>query len=57
VSKRASAKVYAQAEEYKIGWVHGFYACVPDEGTRYGLCPNAPDQYRKGYRDGLAARR
>lgn len=59
--------VYMQSEEYKIGWVHGFYDCVSDDGAFYGRSnlayafandhgSDAARHYRLGYEDGTTAR-
>lgn len=63
VSRRT--RVYTQPEEYKIGWVHGFYGCISDDGARYdgrhcySLASGRADAaklYQDGYRDGRRAR-
>jgi hypothetical protein len=59
--------VHMQSEEYKIGWVHGFYDCVADDGAFYGRSSlpyafadghgsDAARLYRLGYGDGTTAR-
>lgn len=59
--------VYMQSEEYKIGWVHGFYDCVSDDGAFYGRSTvrhafanghgsDAARLYGLGYEDGTTAR-
>jgi hypothetical protein len=62
-------QVYVEPEEYKIGWVHGFYDSIPDDGAYYGDprtigCvlsrgvggSEAVQLYKEGYLAGWAAR-
>jgi hypothetical protein len=60
--------VHMRSEEYKIGWVHGFYDCVADDGAFYRrsnqFCfalgnsygPDSARLYSLGYQDGTTAR-
>ena len=49
-----SHEVYKQSEQYKRGWVHGFYDCTADDGGPYGRPFNAEEL--RGYLDGTAVR-
>jgi hypothetical protein len=64
-----SKRVYLQPEEYKTGWVHGFYDAKSDDGAFYGNSNGtshagsahthpgeAARLYNDGYRDGRATR-
>ncbi|HEY6348825.1 MAG TPA: hypothetical protein VI636_05385 [Candidatus Angelobacter sp.] len=60
--------VHERQEEYKRGWVHGFYDAKPDDGAFYGAPENADHAisnggpvetvrlYHEGYRDGQTVR-
>lgn len=63
----ATIAVHMRSEEYKIGWVHGFYDCVSDDGAFYGRSnlpyafanghgSDAARLYGLGYEDGTTAR-
>jgi hypothetical protein len=62
-------KLYQRPEEYKLGWVHGFYSCGfedsgPDDGSHTVWMPqtgagNGNKEvkfYSNGYADGREAR-
>jgi ribosome modulation factor len=60
--------VFEQPEEYRVGWVHGFYDCANDDGAFWGRRnPGRQENsrigteelerlYNEGYRAGVAAR-
>ncbi len=63
---RDGIAVHMRSDEYKIGWVHGFYDCVSDDGAFYGVSnqsscalghsAGAARLYSLGYQDGMTAR-
>jgi hypothetical protein len=59
--------VYRNSESFKVGWVHGFYDCVNDDGARWDahvqFLPSGTRNrefelrmYFRGYHAGRAAR-
>jgi hypothetical protein len=67
--KLTGPKVHRKSQSFKVGWVHGFYDCVNDDGARWDVCnqflppgtgtpygETEMRQYAQGYHAGRAAR-